>query len=205
MRQLHTPHLWLGVHDRLLTLGPRRATAELRLVHHRALGMGRLERAHLARDLLLEHLPPARGRDEPEERRRRVERARAELGVRLQADEERVPGHARARGGLELEHLHALPALVLADEAHPGRGEALDVRGVDLVPVPVTLPDLRRAAVELAHCRPRRLGVEDGRPEAETHGAAHVRLGDFRHEDDDGVFSLGVELGRRSTYRGSGK
>ena len=61
--------------------------SELRLADHRVHGMRGLERLELDVQLLLDRRRRRRGRDEPEEGRRGVQRARAELGVGLQADE----------------------------------------------------------------------------------------------------------------------
>lgn len=80
----------LGAEDGLLARRTGLLAAERRLVDHRALGMRRLERAQLDLELLVDHRRACRGRDEPEERRGRVQRARAELGVRLEADKVRV-------------------------------------------------------------------------------------------------------------------
>lgn len=98
----------------------------------------------------------------------------------------------------QLEHLHTLPALVLAHEAHPARRKALDERRVHLVPMTMALPDLARAAIQLAHLRPpRRVLLEHGRAQAQAHRAAHVRLRDLGHEHDHGLWGGGVELGGR--------
>lgn len=58
-----------------------------------------LERLQLLRHLLFEDFRSTRCRDKSEERRRRVERARAEFWVRLQANEERVICNPEKLGG----------------------------------------------------------------------------------------------------------
>ena len=54
----------------------------------------------------------------------------------------------------QLAHLHALTALVLADERHACLFEARDVRGVHLVAVAMALPDFVRAGVESTDTAP---------------------------------------------------
>lgn len=91
--------------------------------------------------LLLEHVAAASRGDKAEERWRRVERASAEFGVCLQADEEGVVVH--------FEDLHTLPALILAGETKVSRLlKALDIIRTDFVAVPVTFPDGRFSAVQ---------------------------------------------------------
>ena len=59
----------------------------------------------------------------------------------------------------------------------------------------MALPDLGRPSVQFARFGPGLCaGLEDGRAQAETHGAPHVRFGDFGHEDDDRVRGCGVEF-----------
>lgn len=59
----------------------------------------------------------------------------------------------------------------------------------------MAFPDLGRPSVQFSGFGPGLgAGLEDGRAEAETHGAPHVGFGDFGHEDDDGVGGCGVEF-----------
>ena len=100
----------------------------------------------------------------------------------------------------QLENLHPLSTLILAHEAQAALREAVDERGVDLVPMTMALPNLARAAVELADLGPRLATLlEHSRAQAKTHRTTHVRLGNLRHEDDDGLRSRRIELSRRST------
>lgn len=97
--------------------------------------------------------------------------------------------------------MHALALLVLAREAKALRLEAVDVRRVDLVPVPVALPDDLGATVQLPNDRPLRVGLEDCGTKTKAHRAAEVGLGDLGHEDDDGVGVALDELVRVSVCR----
>lgn len=134
-------------------------------------------------ELLLEDVHAASGGDETKEGRRWVEGARAELGVGLKTDEVRVV--------VNLQHLHTLATLVLADEAHMSRGlEAVDVLRLNLVTVTVTLPCNLMPTVETTELGVLSVGLKDGRPQTQPHSTTHVSLGDLRHEADDGVGSV---------------
>lgn len=72
----------------------------------------------------------------------------------------------------------------------------LDVLGLNLVTVTVALPGNVLGAVETTKLGVLRVGLEDGRAEAETHGSTHVRLRDLGHETDDGVGGILDKLRR---------
>lgn len=60
----------------------------------------------------------------------------------------------------------------------------------------MTFPDLISSLIEFPQLGPIRRGVEHSRPESQSHRTTHMRLGDFRHEDDDRFFLLRIELAR---------
>lgn len=95
---------------------------------------------------------------------------------------------------LELKDLHTLARLVLADKVQTGGVQAVDVFGIDLVAVTVSLLDLVGPAVEGADLGPLAARLEDGLARPEAHGAAHVLLVELGHGDDDVVAGGGVEL-----------
>ncbi len=97
----------------------------------------------------------------------------------------------------KLHDLHALAAVILADEIQPGLCQTLDVSRVDFVAVTVAFVDgvvRYGSAVQFAEFAPLAAVLEDGRPETETHGAAEGGFVDFGHEDDDGVGGALVEF-----------
>lgn len=108
------------------------------------------------------------------------------LGVELGAHEVRVV--------LDLEDLHALAGLILSDKVQTSSLQLLNVRRVDLVAVAVPLLDLGETAVKGSDLSPLAVGLEDGFPGAETHGAAHVFLVELGHGDDHAVAGGGIKL-----------
>jgi hypothetical protein len=74
--------------------------------------------------------------------------------------------------------------------------ETVDIVRVDLISVPVPLPDDLGSTIELANGGPLRVGLEDGRAESQSHRTSEVRLADLGHEDDDRVGSRLHKLSR---------
>lgn len=97
---------------------------------------------------------------------------------------------------LKLDNLHTLSLVVLSNKVQSSLAQLLDVLGVNLVSVTVTLEDLSGLSVKLADLGPLRTRLEDGRADSETHGSSEVGGGSFRHEDDDGVGGLCGNLNR---------
>lgn len=126
------------------------------------------------------------GGNEAEEGAGGVEDTAGVLGVVLDTDVVRVV--------LDLDNLHALAGVVLADEDEARLLELLDVIGVDLITVTVTLLDGGGLAVESAELAELRAGLEVSSTGTETHGTAKLLLGTLGHEDDDAVLGVGVEL-----------
>jgi hypothetical protein len=94
IHRLHNRHmaaLWIHLLMHSMYLNRQiRCALELRLAHHRRCRVRRDVSRHLRLELLRQYRRPACGSDEPKEGRRGVQRARAEFGVRLEADEEGV-------------------------------------------------------------------------------------------------------------------
>lgn len=95
---------------------------------------------------------------------------------------------------LELKDLHALARLVLADEVEAGLLQLLNVGGVGLVAVAVSLLHRLGLAVQLAQLGPLAAGLELGGTETETHSTAEVVAVQLGHVDDDLLSGLAVEL-----------
>lgn len=95
---------------------------------------------------------------------------------------------------LDLEDLHTLARLVLADKVQTSSLELINVGRVDLVAVAVPLLDLLVAAVEGTDLGPLAVGLEDGLARPQTHGAAHVVLVELRHGDNNAVVGASFEL-----------
>lgn len=102
---------------------------------------------------------------------------------------------------MQFGNLHTLTALVTASENETFAFDVLHPFRVDLVAVTMTLPNFVDVAIQLADDRPFSAGFEAGGSKAETHGAAHVSLGDFRHIDDHWVLGLWNKLARLSICR----
>lgn len=144
-------------------------------------------KAGILEDLLGNLVEAADGSgNEAEERAGGVEDTAGILGVVLNTDVVRVV--------LDLDNLHALTGVILADEDEARLLELLDVIGVDLVTVTVTLLDGGGLAVESAELAELRTGLKVSRTGAETHGTTELLLGTLRHEDDDAVLGVGVKL-----------
>lgn len=126
------------------------------------------------------------GGNEAEEGAGGVEDTAGILGVVLNTDVVRVV--------LDLNNLHALVGVVLADEDEAGLLELVNVVGVDLVTMTVTLLDAGGLAVESAKLAELGAGLEVSGTGAETHSTAKLLLGTLGHEDDDAVLGVGVEL-----------
>lgn len=126
------------------------------------------------------------GGNEAEEGARGVEDTAGVLGVVLNTD---VVGVV-----LDLDNLHTLARVVLADEDEARLLELVDVIGVDLITVTVTLLDGCGLAVESTELAELGTGLEMSSTGAETHGATKLLLGTLGHEDDDAVLGVGVEL-----------
>lgn len=106
---------------------------------------------------------------------------------------------------IQLEHLHTLSALVLANESEVSLGfQLVDVLWLHLVTVAVALPCDLLSTIQLTQLAALCVGLKNGCPQTETHSSSHVGLGDFWHEADDGVGSLLGQLCRvcvgQSTY-----
>lgn len=95
---------------------------------------------------------------------------------------------------LELKDLHTLTSLVFSNKVQTGGIQALDICGVNLVSVTVSLLNLVESAVEGADLGPLAARLEDGLSRSEAHGTSHVLLVELRHGDDDAVAGGGVEL-----------
>lgn len=144
-------------------------------------------KAGILEDLLGDLLEAADGSgNEAKEGAGGVEDTAGVLGVVLNTDVVRVV--------LDLDNLHALTGVVLANEDEARLLELLDVVGVDLVTVTVTLLDGGGLAVESTELAELRAGLEVSGTGAETHGTAKLLLGTLGHEDDDAVLSVSIEL-----------
>lgn len=97
----------------------------------------------------------------------------------------------------QLEDLHTFALLVLTDERHTRALDFLDESRVDFIPMTMPLPDLIRPLVQFPQLGPIARRIEHGRPQSQSHRTTHVRFGDLRHEDDDRILSVRVELSRR--------
>lgn len=109
----------------------------------------------------------------------------------------------------QLGHFHSRARLVAPDKFETRVVDLIDVFRVDFVPVAVSFRDLaavvgasegRRRVVDLLQGASRgairvRVG-EFGHACTEAHGAAHVVLIDFGHENDDLFVGVFVEFGR---------
>ena len=126
------------------------------------------------------------GGNEAEEGAGGIEDTAGVLGMVLDTDVVRVV--------LDLNNLHTLVGVVLADEDETGLLKPVNVFGVDLVTVTVTLLDAGGLAVKSAKLAEFGAGLEVGGTGAETHGTAKLLLGTLGHEDDDAVLGVGVEL-----------
>jgi hypothetical protein len=97
---------------------------------------------------------------------------------------------------LKLDNLHTLGLVVLSNKVQSSLAQLLDVLGVNLVSVTVTLEDLSGLSVKLTDLGPLRTRLEDGRADSETHSSSKVGGRSFRHEDNDGVGGLRRDLNR---------
>lgn len=103
-------------------------------------------------------------------------------------------GAHEVRVVLDLEDLHTLAGLVLSDKVETSSLELVDILGVDLVTVTVSLLNLLVATVEGTDLGPLTVGLEDSLPGSETHGTAHVVFVELGHGDDHAVAGSGVKL-----------
>lgn len=82
---------------------------------------------------------------------------------------------------LQLEDLHTLTCLVLPDEVQASGLQAVNVHGIDLVPVTVSLLNFEAATVQCTNLGPVAPFLEDRLPGPKTHGASHVLLVELGH------------------------
>src|SRR6185312_8630194 len=117
------------------------------------------------------------------EQRMRLERLRFELRMKLAAKKERMPW--------DLDDLDVRLVRSCTGEAKTRAGKDGLVLAVELIAMAMTLADLG-GAVSLGGDR---IGLQDARPCAETHGAAHLFNADeFAEFVDDAVRRGRVEL-----------
>ena len=102
---------------------------------------------------------------------------------------------------LELEHTHTVTLGVLADKVQARIHQTVNVLGVDLIAVAMSLLNDLSSVVQFAELRPLGARLEDGLVEAEAHRAAHVVTVDVGHMDDDAVLGDSVELLRIGTRK----
>jgi hypothetical protein len=183
---------------------------------HSVFRVWRSERCLLGLDLFPQNgFSGGRG-DEAEEGWGWIERPAAEFGVGLQSNEEGVVCQKAESGVLgvsmtnkyvywrltaKFKELHSLSLFVFAYEFQPALFKTINVVGVNLISMAMSFPYLPGTAVKLASLRPLLAGgAKHGRAQAEPHGTAHMRFGNFRHEYHDGVPGLIIELGRCRTW-----
>lgn len=118
--------------------------------------------------------------------------SRQVLGVELNPDE---PGVV-----FEFNDFHPLALVVLANKVQSGSLETVDILGIDLVPVTVTLINGSTVkSVQRAELRPLSALLEEGGARSKAHSTAKVDLVDLRHRDDNRVRGALIELNRACT------
>ena len=127
------------------------------------------------------------GGKEPEEGPGRAQHPAEVFGMELHTHK---PGVV-----LDLDDLHPLALDVLTDEGKTGLLDLVDHGRVDLVPVAMTLLNLRhRLSIERPQTGPLRILLEDARVLAEPHGSTQLALVDLRHVDDRVILGMGMQF-----------
>jgi len=128
------------------------------------------------------------GEDKTHEGSRGLQGASQVLGMVLDTQEVRVIG--------QLDNLHTLTSLVLANKLETLGLKLLNELGVDLITMTMTLQHGRSTSIQLADGRVFSASLELGRAGSETHGTAEMGLGDLGHVDDNRGRRVLVQLDR---------